>query len=213
MFFPFFSTWQSSISPYISESAVLETEENMPLGILPWLSRAHAWFLWCLVPIFIPILTFLLMHHPIKMLLLKLCVQFEHHAWPWIWPQNLLHLPVSEDWVKSNSETNALPFGWGRWTGYTSPFKPRRLAQLIAQCWQQGVLTKVKFIGWMKNKKRGERGGSVPWWDTPPSTHRRYFRAMFYAHLWEAANKNNPHVHLAWPLCILLHRKQTHRFF
>lgn len=30
---------------------MLETEENMPLGILPWSSRAHASFLSCLVPI------------------------------------------------------------------------------------------------------------------------------------------------------------------
>lgn len=152
---------------------------------------------------------------PIKMLLLKLCVQCKHHAWPWIWSQNLLHLPISEGWVKPNPETHSttLPFGWGTRTGYTSSFKPKHLAQLIAQCWLQGVLTEVKFIVWMEKNRRGESGGSVPWWDTATSTHRRYFRAMFYAHLWEATTKNNPHVYLAWTHCILLHRKQTHRFF
>lgn len=135
---------------------MLKTEENITLGILTWLSRAWVSFLFCLVPTFTSILTFLLMDHPIKMPLLKLCIHLKHHAWPWIWPQNLLHLSVSEGWVKSSPEThsNTLPLGWGIWTGYTSCFKPKHLAQLIAQCWLQGVLTEVKFIGWMKKKEK-----------------------------------------------------------
>lgn len=103
------------------------------------------------------------MYDPIEMLLLKLCVQLQHRAWPWIWPQNLLHLPVSQCLVKPNSETHSdtLPFGWETWTGYTTSFKPRHSAQLIAQCWLQGVLIEVKFIGWMKKKRREEKAEEV----------------------------------------------------
>lgn len=142
------------------------------------------------------------MYHPIKMLILKLCVQLKQYAWPWIWPQNLLHLPVSEDWVKSNSETLQHTPLWLREMNrlHKPSFKPRHSAQLIAQCWLQRVLTEVKFIGWTKKQGKGESRGSVPWWDTAPSTHRHYFRAMSYAHFWEATTKNNLHVHLAWPL-------------
>lgn len=152
------------------------------------------------------------MYDPIEMLLLKLCVQLQHRAWPWFWPQNLLHLPISEGWVKPNSGTHSdtLSFGWKGWTGYTTSFKPRHSAQLIAQCWLQAVLTEVKFIGWTK-KRREEKAEEVSM--MRHSIHRRHFRAMLYAHLWEATIKNNLHVPLAWPFCIILHRKQTHRFF
>ena len=87
------------------------------------------------------------------------------------------------------------------------------LARLIAQCWQHRVLIEAMFISWMRKKKRGGSGGSVPWCDTAPSIHKHYLRAMFYAHLSEATNKNKTHVHLAWLFCILLYGKQSPGFF
>lgn len=65
---------------------------------------------------------------------------------------SISHFSTEKGWAKFNLKTHSymLPFDQGRWNKlFQSQSLQGHLAQLIAQCWQQGVLTEIMFIIWM----------------------------------------------------------------
>lgn len=148
-------------------------------------------------------------------LLSKLCVQLKCQAWPWSWPKNLLHLPISaQKKVGPNSTWKHTPTCCllvKRDENVTQALSKPEFTRTLSTT-DCSTLT-ARSVNWNyvylldEGGKKGGSRGSVPWWDAALSTHKHYLRAMFYAHLSEATNKTKTHVHLGWLLCILLHGK------